>query len=462
MIAASLITAALNEFYFAAYFMDTILRLIAKCEPCKMRTHAIVLALKPLERWEAAGRFSSNFMTERWFILMGVIAIIILTAALFAVSLHRTLSGRKVSKQLFTEYANKRGLSARERQILLAIANNAGLKESEAIFTMGGAFDRGAAKMIEKSLAQGGAEAGEQLKVEMSFLREKLGLHKQRLSSIGSMTRPKKLSSRQIPAGKKVHINRRTNRTSDDIESTIIENNDMELKVKLETPVKITFGEFWRVRYYFGASVWEFDTSVISYDGDVLVLNHSDDVRFINRRRFLRVPVRMPAFIARFPFVTALPPNNDSNKTGSKVGRDLADASVGTWRLPEFVPAVITELAGPGLRIETSLEIKVGNRVLVVFRLDEENEEGSIAARRDDKTPTSKIIEDIGEVRHTKAAQNGLSIAVELVGLSDSNVNELIRATNAASVKADAKGQETGGLVNTKRDIPASAVEQGV
>lgn len=53
-----------------------------------------------------------------------------------------------------------------------------------------------------------------------------------------------------------------------------------------------------------------------------------------------------------------------------------------------------------------------------------------------------KIVEDIGEIRHTEAVQGGFSTGIELTGLSDSDVNELIRATNAASMKADADTQD--------------------
>ena len=263
--------------------------------------NGIVLALTPVQRWEALGRFNSNFTTQHWFILTGVAAIIILTAVLFAVSYNRAVRQQKAADEsLFSEYSDKSGLSAYERQILLNVARNAGLKRSEAIFTIGNAFDRGTAKMIEESLAQQGTEESTQLKSTLSCLREKLGFRS--LASVAPRAKSRKLSSRQIPVGKKVHITRRTNRTSEDIESTVIKNSDMELTVKLTMPVKITFGELWRVRYYFGASVWEFDTSVVSYDGDTLVLNHSDDARFVNRRRFLRVPVSKPGFVARFPF----------------------------------------------------------------------------------------------------------------------------------------------------------------
>jgi len=409
---------------------------------------AIVLGLTPLERLGATRRaFSVSFMTQRWFTVMMVVVIIVCTVLLFIVSYKRTASERKVSNRLFGEYADKAGLTERERQILLAIAGYAGLSESEAIFTMSSAFDRGAARMAEESLARQGAEASGQLKIELSYLREKLGFTK----------KSKKLSSRQIPVGRKVHITRRTNRALGDIEATVTENNDVELTLKLAMPVKITFGEPWRVHCYFGASVWEFDTSVLSYDGDVLVLNHSDDVRFINRRRFLRVPVNKPAFIAPFPFAKTFVEKDDSGEKGPETEQNSAGASGGTWGPPEFVPAVVTELAGPGLRIEVPLEVKVGERVLVVFKLGEEmDQEPSLQGT--DRVPASRIAQDIGEVRHTRAIENGFSVAVELVGLGDTDVDELVRATNAASLKAGAAGESMPASAGAEERAPEPSV----
>ena len=409
------------------------------------------LALTPLQRWQAAGRFNTNFMTERWFIVTGVIAIIVLSVLLVLVSFNRIMQERKVTEQFFVTYARKRGLNEHERQVLLDIATKAGLKHSEAIFTIDGAFDRGAAKMIEENLA-GQQTDGEnkRLRYEMSLLREKLGFKKQPLSSIGSLSKSKKLSSRQIPVGKKLHITRRMPPNSGDIESTVIKNNDMELTVKLAVPVESAAGELWYARYHFGASVWEFDTSVVSCNGDILVLNHGDNVRFINRRRFLRVPVKKPALIARFPFAKTLGPIND----------DCKDTSLVSWELPEFTPAIVTELAGPGLRIEAPLKVKVGERVLVIFKLDEEKGTEQITAQRNAKKQTSKMVEDIGEVRHIKAIQTGLSIAVELTGLNDSDVNELIRATNVASLRANTEGQGLEGLAETKVSEPETVVVQ--
>ncbi len=439
-------------------------------ELCNM----VVLALTPTERWKAAGRFDTG-MTEHWIILTGVAVIIVLTALLLMISLRRTKQKHKVSGHLFVDYAEKRGLSRRERQILLEIANKAGLKRSQAIFSMAGAFDHGAGKMIEESLAQQGAEESKWLRTELSFLREKLGFQKKTSVSIGPPTKLKRPSSRQIPAGKQLHITRRKTLDLGDIESTVIKNDNMELTVKLTTPVESKLGEFWRARYYFGVSVWEFDTSVVRCNGDILVLNHSDDMRFISRRRFLRVRVNKPAFIARFPFSRTLPPNSvnsvSSNK-GHAVKQGSANASGNSWGPPEFIPATVTELGGPGLLIEAPLEVKAGDRILVIVNLSETIDarpsnagfrlKPAVGGSIPDTRRESRIVEDIGEVRHTKAIQDGFSIAVELTGLSDSNVSELIRATNAASIRSNVNRQDSPDSVETEEKVSEPATVQEI
>ena len=394
--------------------------------------NGIVLALTPVQRWEAAREFNSSFMAQREFIIIAVAAIVILTAVLAIVSFRRIRQERKNSNRLFVEYAKKRGLAAREQQILRNVASKAGLKRSESIFTLASAFDRGVAKVKESFVGQQASEKANQLRKDLSFIREKLGF-KKRLSHARRLSgRSTDLSSRQIPVGKKVYLIRQNARYTSDIESTVIKSSDDGLAIRLENIVTITFGEFWCVRYYFGASVWEFDTSVVSYDGDMLVLNHSDDVRFINRRAFLRVPVEMSALIAKFPFERLFIESSKSSKEVSAVGDNSAKTSVAAWGPPEFVPAVITELAGPGLRIESQLEVEVKDRVLVVFNLGQKRI--SNIAKQGINAARLKMAEDIGEVRHVKRTQNGFSIAVELIGLSDSNVDELIRVTNAASL----------------------------
>ena len=413
--------------------------------------NAIVLALTPIERWGAARRFNPSFVIDRWFVLAAVIVLIILAALLIVVSLNRTVRRRRVIENMFFESADKAGLSERERQVMLDIAAKAGLKQSSAIFTMSNAFERGIAKMIEKGFGgkQMGTARKEDLRTELTFLREKLGFRKPASISAGSTRKTRKLSSRQIPVGKKMYITRRKSRQSDSIECTVIKNDEMELVARLSMSLESEHGEAWLARYYFGASVWEFDTSVINSYDDILVLSHSNNIRFINRRRFLRVPVSKPAFIARFPFT----------RTSAEGGFVGAKSS---WGPPEFVSAVITEFAGPGLRIEAGLDVEVGDRVLVVFSLDEEQNQDSDTEQPNGKMPVSKVVEDMGEVRHIRPVGNGLSIAVELTGLSDSDVNELIRATNAASLSAGVEREKEGDSVKEDEGVVQPSEMQGV
>jgi hypothetical protein len=95
-----------------------------------------------------------------------------------------------------------------------------------------------------------------------------------------------------------------------------------------------------------------------------------------------------------------------------------------------------------------------------------EEEDNNSGSNRTGKTAPEKIVENIGEVRHTKSIKNGFSIAVELIGLSDPNISELIRATNVASLKtrAKTKGAQAfnGSNDNKKSERPEPAVAQGV
>lgn len=379
--------------------------------------NTIFLALSPMERWQAARRFDTDFMVETWFTLIVLAFLIIFIVLFFWVSYSRITEERKVAEQLFAKNAKKSGLSEYERQILLEVVKKSGLKRKDAIFTMESAFQRGAAKIIKESLSMQAIEQSEQLEAELAYLCEKLGFQSQSFKST------KNLSTRYLLVGKKLYVTRRKSRRLANIESVIIKNTDTELTVQLSMPVESTPGSFWRGRYYSHASVWEFDTSAVSCSGNKLVLNHSHDIRFINRRRFPRVLVNKPAFIACFPFMRTLTNNNGDKQVSGVRHRTY----IGSLKPPKFVPATITELAGPGLRIETQIEVKVDDRVLVVFKLDDEE---------------SRILEVIGSVKHIKAVKSGFLVAVELIGLSESDLNELICATNVASLNTVTEGQD--------------------
>jgi hypothetical protein len=432
--------------------------------------NVIFLTLTPTERWRAAGQHNSGFNLH-WFILIAAACLIIMTVLLIMASYNRITRDRKVSGQLFFDYAEQRGLSGRERQLLLKIALKAGVKRKQAIFSMVGAYDTGAKKMIQECFAQQGVEESKWLRTELSFLREKLGFQKKSTASIGSSSKLKRPSSRHILTGKKLYITRRKSPNLGEIESTVVKNDNIELSIKLTKPVESKLGELLRARYSFGASVWEFDSSVVRCNDDIVVLNHSDDIRFISRRRFLRVEVKKPAFVAHFPFSRTLSSNSNDNTRKRYALKKSSVNESDNWGPPEFMPATVTELGGPGLRIKTKLEVKVGNRILVIVNLsDEKDQDPNPQTKRSSlrsvikhnsknnrKNTQSKIIQDIGEVRHVKPMANYSSISVELTGLSDSDLNELIRATN----KAYNKSKDTPDILESEETAAEPVIMQG-
>ena len=408
--------------------------------------NTVTLALTPAERWQAASKFNSGSEINRWFIIAGLGVIVVLFTLLLTIGYDRNKKKKVVKENLFIQYSRKRGLSPREQQIMYYIASRAKLKKPEALFTMAEVFNRGATEMIQERLANPKTiEQGKQLRSEAAILRKKLGF-------VDTPAKTGGLDSRQIPVGKKLVMTRRKKADATDIESTIVKSDDMGLTVQLPKPLNCKPGDTWLIRYYFGSSVWEFDTSVISCDEDILVLNHSTDIRFINRRRFLRVPVSKQAFIAKFPFSTITEFGTDPSMQS-----DSPDQGYAVWAPPEFTPAVVTELAGPGLRVETLWEFASGDKVLVVLRLDAADQTDTDAEQNNEIT-TLHVIQAIGDVRHCKPAENGFSIAVELTYLQDSDVNVLIRATNIASLEASHKNKSAQAASNEETVTSESSV----
>lgn len=397
-----------------------------------------VVALTPIERWSAARRLNGGgplrYVSEHGFYLAAGVALVVLIGLLWWVSHKRKPIRNQLNRELFSENALRRGLSSRERQILLAIVMRSGLGQSHDIFTTVDAFDRGGTKLLAECMRTRTAEEIERLKTEVAFLREKLGF--QALRTPGGLAGTRRPSSRDIPVGKAVEVTRRRHRGGATIRAEVVRNDDIELAVELETSVESQAGDFWRARYTYGMSVWEFDTTAVSCEETRLVLNHVDNVRFVNRRRFPRIPVAMPALVAVFPFR-----RRASSETR---GPDV----LGT---PRFVHARVTELAGPGLRVEAPLPVRTGDRVLIVFK---PSEAGVLGGDHE------YLIEDVGQVRHCREVEGGVSIAVELAGLSEADIDELVRLTNV--IASQANGHEAGGESDAIVVVENGAVVQEV
>lgn len=389
-----------------------------------------ILALSPTERWSAARRLSdapSSYASQPGFLIAAIAALAILIGLLWWISQHRRTESQTLTRELFAENAVRRGLSGRERQILLAIVMRSGLGRSHDIFTTVDAFDRGASKLLAECARTRTADENERLKTEVVHLREKLGFRA--LRSPGRMGALRRPSSRDIPVARVVEMTRRRRHISVPVRGEVVRNDDLELAVELDEPVEARAGDLWRVRYAFGVYVWEFDTTAVTCNENRVVLNHADEVRFVNRRRFPRVGVNLPALVSRFPFA-----------------RSDASGVRSALESPTFVEGTVTELAGPGLRIKVPMKVRPGERVLVLFRPME------IGKPRVDGGSTiddTYVLEDVGLIKHCNAAGGVMSIAVELSGLSEVEIDELVRITNAIASKSGAGGTVGGSPVQT-------------
>lgn len=398
--------------------VDGILRCIAKwgCVGCD----GVVAALTRYERWQALKTLQDEPSLGRWAIVFKVIPAVALCIGLLIVVHNHFKQRRTGTRRSFDDSADRRGLSDDERKLLLDIAGKAGLKRADAVFTMPGVFEQGVAVLMKEIFSMNATvEERKQLSGNIAVIRNKLGfgkIGKKGYSSAAGAVIARSRSSRQIPEGKTVLITRH-GAWAKQVEATVARNDDLGLALQLATPAKGRASGVWRVRYNFGKSIWEFDTTALSSDGVELVLSHSSEVRYVNRRRFARVPVNAQAFVARFPFEKVL------------AGKKLA--------APEFMPAELAELAGPGLKVEVPMKLAVAERVLVIIKLF-----------------GGKTIQDVGEVRRiVKTTKEGYSAAIELVGLDDSRISKLVRATNTAVIK------DNGGLAVRR---PAEGQEQMV
>lgn len=363
-------------------------------------------ALTPYEKYDAMRRLGGGgttypILTNKWFVLLAASIVFILTIVLLVVRRVRIEHEKDQAVNKFNHEANRKGLTAAEREILLGIAKKAGLKRIDTIFTHWAAFDRGSAKLMQEVFSAGqNIVQRKKLNMTVNSIKVKLGFAKPaRSHGVGGGV-SKGPTSRSIPEGREVSIAPTHRSSGSRIEAVVTKNSEYELSLRPEIPVLSVPGDMWNVQYRFGSAVWEFDALTLVCGIEGLELNHTDNVRYMNRRRFSRAVVDKPALIADFP---ALCPDAAS-------------------RRPEFENCRITEISGPGLRISTQLDVRYGDRVLVIFELE-----------------GGRIVQDIAEVRGSRDTAVGRSIAVELIGLTEAGINELVRfSSRAATVDDDA------------------------
>ena len=383
----------------------------------------IVLAqMTPHERWSAARRIDSGFVSEYGLVLLIGFVLFVLIVLLWWVSSRRRTLQPESRQERFGQDAIRRGLSVRERRILLAIAVRSGLRQHEKVLDSPAAFSQGAKKLLAEFAYTRTPQENRHLTEEVASLRQKLGFGSiRRLDERVDEAGP---SSRSIPVGTTVELLSQGQQDKIAVEGTVVRNDEIELAVESNSTVEGGAGTRWRVRYCSGMSLWEFDATAIGCEGTRLTLNHSQDIRFLNRRRFARRAANRQALVALFPLVRGGVPGAVAAAAGPDPVGPSDDARRGGLAVPEFADAVVTEVAGPGLRIRSSLHAREGDRVLVLFGAADGNalvEEGNDSGR------PPCMAEHIGYVRHCQSVGDELSLAVELTGLNSVEMDELIR-----------------------------------
>ncbi len=367
----------------------------------------ILLGLTAAERWAAARQIGPRSASQQWFVMIGVALLLVLLVLLAAISYRRHQQSKGRQAREFDVAALRRGLTARERQILLAITARSGLGRAHDIFHALEAFDRAAVQLLTECAHTRTPQEIAELKAEIAALRQKLDIRPAVGGGAVARGRP---SSREIPVGKFIDLTGRRDNQAVALHAEVIRNDELELAVALRTPLGSKRGDSWLAHYYSGLSAWEFRTATVRCDEQRLVLSHSDDIHFVNRRRFPRMPVHWPALIAPLPFVQSDLAAGETVAPHAEVSRPMAECT------PAFVEGWVTEFAGPGLRIEAPLHVQVEDRVLVVFRLGKPGS-GTQAGQR--------TVAALGHVKHRREMGQGLSIAVELTGLSDAEADDL-------------------------------------
>ena len=287
----------------------------------------------------------------------------------------------------FFATCSRLGLTGQERDLLTTLVHVAGLRRPGIIFADAGAFEPAVTALTQTSRVRAMSDEGQRyVGAMLASLREKMGF---RPASRGAQ----RLSSRQIPEGRKVCVSYRG--LAEGFDAVVSENCLKELVVEPEMPVDVQPGESCRVRYGDEGRAWEFDVPAVSVSRGKVALRHSEQGRSMNRRRFPRVPSRHEGYLAAFPFT----PGAAAPST------------------PLFSPATLVEIAGPGLRFRTPLEFQPGDRALVVLRLSE-----------------GHVVQAMGKVCRTLTGGDGVrSVAIELQTLTGPEEVELAHETYVAA-----------------------------
>ena len=373
-----------------------------------MNVHTLIInqlgtlaqGLSATDRWKAIRNVGGTGGNGDllWWILIGLgilVAVGTVTALVYA---HK----QKRSKWGICKILGKRaGLRDSELILLDRMVKRTGLKDPAKICTDNRIFNDAAMDYMSSSQVVASSEKAQlDLQTALVSIHAKLGFgvvnDGDGLSGIRS--------SRQITTGSRVFVAKMDSHET--IEATVTGNSRTELLIRAaESLPGRRKGDILTIRYAHGKGSWEFDARVIESDGSSVVVEHSQEMRSVNFRRFPRISTSMSAMAMFFPFHV-----------------DSCDAAL------EFLPADIVQIAGPGLLIKLPIKVEVGQSMLIRIQVDEE-----------------RIVQGMTKVRRIVTDKpGGPFLAVEFIELTADELTEMTRATNLAArhkghVTADVK-----------------------
>jgi hypothetical protein len=360
-----------------------------------------------LQRWNAMRNTSSSSagvnQTWQWII---VIVMFVLLIAFIVIPILAYFRKRFVVLLgvLRTELArvpsmtNIAGLTDSDVDMITRMVRQSGFLRPGMEFTLLHAFNIGTANYL-------GSDEYTELPGEqrLDVVERIEGLEK-KLGTTRLDNEEQTMTTRDILVGAQIMVSHAGQ--EDNFDMLVQANTDEGLRVQPPIPLESPPDSSWILRYFDGVKVWGFTTSVAAKDGDCLILEHTDEMEMVNFRRFARVPVKHSAQISRFVF------------------HSLAE----TQSSLEFVHADVVEIGGPGIMLYTTLDVSVGDRILILLNFGK-----------------NEIIRAVGKIRRRNESErvaNRNCYGVELIGLKPSQVAELMHATNSTAIRLHKEEQK--------------------
>jgi hypothetical protein len=322
-----------------------------------------------------------------WWVMVfsGVLAVFGVIAAIVYVVTRKRRNWKR-----FKKMGLRAGLRDQDMILLERTVRLVHLKNPTVIYADESVFSAATMTLMSsRRILKASHEVQQSLRAALSLIRGKLGFEVE--DDVGDLSNLR--SSRQVEEGSKVLVARMGEQES--VEATVVRNSRTELLIAAtETLPGRRDDDVLTIHYSNEQGVWEFDVRVIRCEGTAVAVEHSQEMRQVNFRRFPRVPTRMSATGTVIPF------------------------SVGSCEESlEFLAVEIVEIAGPGMLVKLPMKVDIGQNVLIRVELNEQ-----------------QFIQGMTKVRRIIAGRpGGPFTAVEFTDLADQDLAELTRATNLAA-----------------------------